>query len=61
MTASADYSLYLDGMIDSPAGDKVDQVSVIGSVELTGMRGTTRGTGFHFRGKPIHKRIKKSF
>ncbi|MBQ8233333.1 MAG: hypothetical protein IJZ34_15615 [Lachnospiraceae bacterium] len=55
MPASADYSLYPDGMIDSPAGDKVDQVPVIRSMELTGMRGTTTGTGLHFRGKTIHK------
>ena len=61
MPTSADYPLYLDGMIDSPAGAKVDQVSVIGSVELTGMRGTTTGTGLQFRGKPVHKRLKKSF
>lgn len=61
MPARTDYSLDSDGVIDSPAGDKVDQVSVIRSMKVAGMRGTTTGTGFHFRGKSIHKGIKKRF
>lgn len=55
MPTSADHSLNLDRVIDSPAGDKVDQVSLIRSMKVAGMRGTTTGTGLHFRGKPIHK------
>lgn len=59
MSAAADDSLHPDRMINSPAGNKVYQISFIGSMGMAGMGSTTIRAGLHFRIKTCHKRVKE--
>ena len=61
MSTAADDSLHPDSMINSPAGNKVYQISFIGSMGMAGKGSTTIRAGLHFRIKTCHKRVKERF
>jgi len=51
----------MDLVVNSMPLNKIDEISIIGGVKSTGMRGAAKRTEFHFGMKTIHKRVKEKF
>ena len=53
--AFADNPADTDGMINRSSGDKINEIAVIGGMEVAGVGGTTIRADFLFREKTSHK------